>query len=277
MQAVNRVTIGELARQVGMRPSALRYYEAEGLLQPSAHTEAGYRLYDATAEQTLRFIQRAQRLGFTLTDIRVLLQQQRDGADLAAVRRVAERRYETLERQITPLLVLRHELALFLQDLQPTNAASLADHDALKYLMSRVCVDLHQSSTQQMLDWLCTSIGCRLMSTATIAALAPLKGQHIHLWQEGDDYQILVMSNDPQVGTALAQLAQLEMTCEVHAHRQQAPELQHNGQGYLLTARGAHAFLIARLLLSLEQEPPITEPAVPVHQHRLSEETKIPS
>src|SRR5687768_15088379 len=74
------LTIGQLAKRVGMRPSALRFYEAEGLLTPSAHTEAGYRLYSPEAEETLRFIQRAQRLGFALTDIRILLAGRAGGA-----------------------------------------------------------------------------------------------------------------------------------------------------------------------------------------------------
>ena len=60
------ITIGQLARRTGLRTSALRYYEEQGLLQPLARTAAGYRLYDANAEQRVRFIGRAQRLGFSL-------------------------------------------------------------------------------------------------------------------------------------------------------------------------------------------------------------------
>lgn len=67
------LTIGQLARRAGLRPSALHFDEAEGLLAPSAHSGAGYRLYSPAAEETLRFIQRAQRLGFALADIRALL------------------------------------------------------------------------------------------------------------------------------------------------------------------------------------------------------------
>jgi len=57
-------TIGQLATQVRVRTSTLRYYEEQGLLTPAGRTESGYRLYDEQAEQTLYFIQRAQRLGF---------------------------------------------------------------------------------------------------------------------------------------------------------------------------------------------------------------------
>ena len=112
------LTIGQLAKRAKIRTSTLRYYEDEGLLAPTGRTDAGYRLYDEAAEQTLRFIQRAQRLGFALGDIRVLL----DRMDSGQLRqdeivRIAEKRYLAIEQQVTERLVLRHEMGLFLQDL----------------------------------------------------------------------------------------------------------------------------------------------------------------
>ncbi|HKA86346.1 MAG TPA: MerR family transcriptional regulator [Haliangiales bacterium] len=66
------MTIGQLARDAGLRPSALRYYEAEGLL-PAAPRVAGRRVYDAAALDRLRLIAAAQRAGFTVREIRGLL------------------------------------------------------------------------------------------------------------------------------------------------------------------------------------------------------------
>ena len=92
------LTIGQLARRVGLRPSALRYYEAEGLLTPGDRTEAGYRLYTPEAADTVRLIQRAQRLGFSLAEIRALLTAWRAGdLDDAALLATAEARYLALE------------------------------------------------------------------------------------------------------------------------------------------------------------------------------------
>ena len=113
------------------------------------------------------------------------------------------------------------------------------------------------ASTDQAIGLLET-IGCRLQSTEGRAALQELRGQHIHLWQSGEDYHILVVSADPAVGAALGALANLEADCQAHTHDQQAPELAHNEEGYLLVARGPQAFLFARLFLALEQE---VEPA----------------
>ena len=54
-----QLLIGDLAEQVGMAPSALRYYEKAGLLQAEARTAAGCRLYGWRAPYRVRFIQRA--------------------------------------------------------------------------------------------------------------------------------------------------------------------------------------------------------------------------
>lgn len=65
------LSISEVARQVGLRPSAIRYYELIGLLPPASRI-SGQRRYDATMLHRLAIIQRARQLGFALDDIRQL-------------------------------------------------------------------------------------------------------------------------------------------------------------------------------------------------------------
>ena len=65
------LTISEVARQVGLQASAIRYYEQIGLL-PRAQRVNGQRRYDATTLYRLAIIQRARQLGFTLSEIRHL-------------------------------------------------------------------------------------------------------------------------------------------------------------------------------------------------------------
>jgi MerR family redox-sensitive transcriptional activator SoxR len=65
------LTISEVARQVGLQASAIRYYERIGLL-PRASRSSGQRRYDTTALYRLAIIQRARQLDFTLTEIRYL-------------------------------------------------------------------------------------------------------------------------------------------------------------------------------------------------------------
>lgn len=65
--------IGQIAGQLGVAPSALRFYEREGLIRPAARSRAGYRLYDSTSVEQLRFIRAGQAIGFSLDDIKALL------------------------------------------------------------------------------------------------------------------------------------------------------------------------------------------------------------
>ena len=66
------LSIGEAARQAGLNPSALRYYEREGLLRRPSRV-SGRRRYEPAVVDTLRMIRLAQSAGFTLAEIRKLL------------------------------------------------------------------------------------------------------------------------------------------------------------------------------------------------------------
>src|SRR3989442_12942812 len=76
--------IGQLAAEIGLNSSALRFYETEGLLQPDDRTASGYRVYGARAEHRLRFLKRAQSLGLTLAEIKILIQSPRARRDVEA-------------------------------------------------------------------------------------------------------------------------------------------------------------------------------------------------
>lgn len=67
-----KVSIGDLARQAGVRPSALRYYESVGLLTPPTRVN-GRRVYDPGAIDVLRLVQLAKGAGFSVAEIRRLL------------------------------------------------------------------------------------------------------------------------------------------------------------------------------------------------------------
>jgi MerR-like DNA binding protein len=71
MSLMPGLTISEVAREIGLQASAIRYYERIGLL-PRALRMSGQRRYDTTVLYRLAIIQRARQLGFTLTEIRHL-------------------------------------------------------------------------------------------------------------------------------------------------------------------------------------------------------------
>jgi MerR family transcriptional regulator, copper efflux regulator len=253
----NTLTIGELASRVGMRTSTLRYYEEQGLLTPLLRSPAGYRIYSPQAEQVLLFIQRAQRLGFSLADIRALLEARQDGRmDEETLLSITSQRYLAIERELTRLLVLRHELGLLLADLPGRGERGLRMDDPqvssfFEHLLERVCAGPRQpSSAEEMLDWLMTYTGCALTTMAGHALIDRLRGRHVHLWMEGERVSVLVIGHDPGVWDALQELAQLEAQC--HAHP--VPQIEETSEGYLFTAHGENAFIFARLFLSLEGE-----------------------
>ena len=65
--------IGELAARAGVSVQTLRYYERRGLVSKPRKTASGYRQFGGETVRTVRFIRRAQSLGFTLDEIRDLL------------------------------------------------------------------------------------------------------------------------------------------------------------------------------------------------------------
>lgn len=104
--------IGELAKRARVAASALRYYEAEGLLGRTSRSEAGYRLYEPAVLGRVEFIQRAKSLGLPLAQIHKLIESPQ--ADVAAGRQalrhlVAHKLAETRQR-VAELETLSREL-----------------------------------------------------------------------------------------------------------------------------------------------------------------------
>jgi DNA-binding transcriptional MerR regulator len=247
-----KLTIGRLAGRVGMRTSALRYYEEQGLLFPAERSDSGYRLYDPEAEQTLRFIQQAQRLGFSLADIRSLLHEVQQGtlSDETVVT-IAEERLLALERHLTELLVVHHEMESFVSELRrAVHRDSASTESFFDRMIGTVCArPPDQLEADSILDWLIAQTHCGLGLADAQAALDALRGQHVHIWEEDGAYQILVVNQDPGVESALRTLAQLEADCHAHA----SPQLERHREGLLFTATGENAFIFARLFLALER------------------------
>lgn len=105
------VTIGKLAAQAAVSVDAVRYYEKEGLLRPARKTQAGYRLYDRAAERRIQFIKHAQACGFTLAEIRELLELEgRTGACCNDVRGMAITKKLQLEQKIKSMKMMSNAL-----------------------------------------------------------------------------------------------------------------------------------------------------------------------
>lgn len=106
------LTIGAVAKRVGVAIDTIRYYEREGLLPEPARRASGYRSYGDAAVAQLRFIRRAKTLGFTLEEIRDLLVLSRDGTlGVKAVKQRATQRLAATEMRIAQLQRVHEGLA----------------------------------------------------------------------------------------------------------------------------------------------------------------------
>ncbi|MFE3190544.1 MerR family transcriptional regulator [Nocardia sp. NPDC059240] len=102
---------GELAALAGVNTQTLRYYERRGLLTPPPRSPSGYRSYSDDAVTTVRFIKRAQDLGFTLDEIQDLLHLAGGGPeDCDAARALAEERVTQMAARIADLQRMRRSL-----------------------------------------------------------------------------------------------------------------------------------------------------------------------
>jgi MerR family transcriptional regulator, copper efflux regulator len=98
------LTIGRLAREVRVNLETVRYYERRGLLLKPPRSASGYRLFPQEAARRLRFIRRAQQLGFSLQEIRELLSLRvSPRARSADVRRRAEAKIADIDAKISTL------------------------------------------------------------------------------------------------------------------------------------------------------------------------------
>src|SRR5712691_3203184 len=94
-------TIGKLAALAEVSTDTLRYYEREGLIEPTNRSGSGYRLYNKDSARRIQFIKQAQHCGFTLAEIRELLVlRSRDAACCGDVRKRAIEKKLQLENKI---------------------------------------------------------------------------------------------------------------------------------------------------------------------------------
>ena len=107
------LTSGQLAKKSGVGVETLRFYEREGLLPKPARLASGYRQYPMEAVERVRFVRRAQLLGFQLKDIKALLALRDDpGADRNEVREKTVTKLADIDAKIKDLEAMRAELTL---------------------------------------------------------------------------------------------------------------------------------------------------------------------
>jgi DNA-binding transcriptional MerR regulator len=108
--------IGTVGKRVGLSVDAIRFYERNALLPRAPRTLGGFRQYSENDVETLNFIGRVQNLGFTLKEVRDLLDLRRSRLQpCAPVRRRLEEKLADVERKVSDLQKLEHEPRLALR------------------------------------------------------------------------------------------------------------------------------------------------------------------
>lgn len=105
------LTRGELAKRGGVNIETIRYYERRGLLPKPPRSAAGYRLFSLEDDRRVRFIKRAQELGFSLKEIEELLALQNEPHTTRAdVRKRAEVKIAAIEEKLSDLQAMKESL-----------------------------------------------------------------------------------------------------------------------------------------------------------------------
>ena len=130
-------TIGALAKATGTKIETIRWYERVGLLQAPARTSGNYRAYDAVHLGRLSFIRRARDLGFSLEQIRALIDLAEDRErSCEAVDVIARQHLDEVDRKIADLQALRRELGSLIGQCRHGNVAQCRIIEALAPTLS---------------------------------------------------------------------------------------------------------------------------------------------
>ena len=109
------LSIGAVARAAGVTVETIRYYQRRGLLSEPKKPLGGHRRYESSAIGRVTFIKRAQDLGFTLQEVRALLQLE-DGQSCAETRALAEHKLAVIDERLADLNRMRRLLKTLINE-----------------------------------------------------------------------------------------------------------------------------------------------------------------
>lgn len=109
--------IGDVAKKAYVNIQTLHYYERVGMLKPKSRLESGYRIYDESAVRVVRFIKHAQELGFSLDEIRGLINLRASTKlKCKAVQTKANEQLKAVNLKIAKLEAIRNTLTNLIKD-----------------------------------------------------------------------------------------------------------------------------------------------------------------
>lgn len=104
--------IGELAKKTNISIDTIRYYESKGLIEPISIRDSGYREFDQSSTEIIRFIMRAKDLGFSLKEIRGLLKLRNNpDTKCGEIKALAEKKLTDVTSRIKALKAMKKDLS----------------------------------------------------------------------------------------------------------------------------------------------------------------------
>src|SRR5712692_6249941 len=126
----HNLQIGQVAQQTGLTVDAIRFYEKERLLPKALRSSGGFRLYGSEHIEQLRFIQKAQTIGFSLGEIRELILIQDDQVETCShVRDLIQQKLATVQQKMNELAQIEGQLKEALQKCNRQLRKTSARHD----------------------------------------------------------------------------------------------------------------------------------------------------
>lgn len=118
---MSTLTIGKLANSADVNIETIRYYQRRGLINEPIKPKSGYRQYPVETVDTLKFIKRSQQLGFSLAEIKELLDL--GNGHCHDVKHLAEAKIDAIDHQIKDLALIRKELAQLIDACETTEGS----------------------------------------------------------------------------------------------------------------------------------------------------------
>jgi DNA-binding transcriptional MerR regulator len=129
-RTVAATKIGQVAHETGLSIDTIRFYEKQGLLKRSPRTEGGFRLFGTGDIETLKFVRKAQELGFSLNEIRELLILRSDHVPACShVKELLDQKLVGVEQKIRELQDLERSLKRALQKCKRELKTAAAGHE----------------------------------------------------------------------------------------------------------------------------------------------------
>ena len=131
------ITIGRLSRAANVKVTTIRYYESIGLMGTPDRSSSGQRLYGEADVERLSFVRHARELGFSMDAIKDLIGlQTKPDQDCAAVDSIAQKQLAEVQKRLTQLIALEHELKRMIKNCRGGKVdgcqvmAAINDHSA---------------------------------------------------------------------------------------------------------------------------------------------------